>query len=295
MKHCNKPRRLRKDQTAVSPALSNVILTCAVIVMVMVAMFFANGFLQSTLSENEYKANKQFMLTEGLQIDDVAWTVGRTQTSIFSSRYGAVGVEPVALTYTFEVKVGGGNWLTIGNYTTGMVMFSMPSSVYTLGNGYFDRVFPTNSSFLQQGATAPVSQVFATQKNSLQRGTDLRIVAVPTVRLLNSSISIAGQPSTNYLKFYLPLLVAGHSSYLSQSVTQTGNGIAKVSQSGVTQIRVNASIPVLAQALGYDLGDASSNSSFFRFQSQSITYQPLNPSVVELYVANVTVAVGLAS
>jgi hypothetical protein len=297
MKRYRESQNLRRDQRAVTPALSSIILTCAVILMVMVAMFFANGVLQSNLSESDYKANKQFMLTEGLQIDDVAWTIGRTQTSIFSSKYGAVSVEPVVLTYTFEAKTGGSNWIKIGNYTTGIVMFSMPTSVYTLGNGYFNRIFPSNSSFLQEGATVPVSQVFTTQKNSLQRGSDIRIIAAPTIRLLSSTIKTDLQ-QTNYIKLYLPVLVAGHNPFLSQSVTQTGNGISKVTQSGATQIRVNASIPVSAQSSGYDLGDTSS-SCFFRFQSQSITYPssgslPPN-SIIELYIANVTVAVGLAT
>ncbi len=264
--------------------------------MVLVAMFFANNFLQSTLSQNEYKANKQFMLTEGLQIDDIAWTIGRTQTSIFSSRYGTVSFEPAALTYTFEVK-SGGNWQTIGSYSSGIVMFNMPTSIFTLGNGYFERIFPSNASFLQQGPTAPVSQVFVTQKNSLQRGSDLRVVTAPAVRLLSSTIS-TGSQQTNYLKFYLPVLSKGNNLYLSQSITQTGDSIYKVAKTGVTQVRVTASIPVAAQTLGYDLGDLSSTSSFFRFQSQSITYPSsgsLSPSTVELYIANVTLSIGLAT
>jgi hypothetical protein len=265
--------------------------------MVMVAMFFANNFLQSNLSQNEYKANKQFMLTEGLQIDDVAWTIGRTQTSIFSSKYGTVSFEPTALTYTFEVKFGSGNWVTIGTYSSGIIMFNMPTTIFTLGNGYFEQIFPSNRSFLQQGSTAPVSQVFVTQKNSMPRGSDLRVVAAPAVRLLNSTVT-TGSQQQNYIMLYLPVLSTGNNLRLSQSITQTGTGIFKVTQMGVTQLRVNASIPVAAQTLGYDLGNTNSTSSFFRFQSQSITYPAtgsLPPSTLQLYIANVTVSVGLTS
>jgi hypothetical protein len=296
MTKCNQSKSLRRNGRAVSPALSSIILTSAVIVMVLVAMFFANNFLQSTLSQNDYKANKQFMLTEGLQIDDIAWTIGRTQTSIFSSRYGTVSFEPVAITYVFEVKIGG-TWQTIGNYTSGIVMFNIPTSIFTLGNGYFERIFPSNGSFLQQGSTAPVSQVFVSQKNSLQRGSSLRVVATPIVRLLNSTISTSTQ-QLNYYKFYLPILNAGHNLQLSQTITQTGTGIYKVAKTGVTQIRVNASIPTAAQSIGYDIGYLNSTSSFFRFQSQSITYPAsgsLSPSTVELYIANVTLSIGLAT
>ena len=290
-------KSLRRNKRAVTPALSSIILTCAVIIMVMVALFFSNNYLQTTLSQNEYKANKQFMLTEGLQIDDVAWTLGRTQTSIFSSRYGTVSFEPEAITYTFEVK-SGGTWETIGNYTSGIVLFNMPTSIFTLGDGYFERIFPSNGSFLQQGSTAPVSQVFVSQKNSLQRGSGLRVIAAPTVRLLNSKISTIYEQQ-NYLKFYLPILTKGDNLYLTQSVTQTGSSILKVARTGATQIRVNATIPITAQAIGYDLGDLNSTSSFFRFESQSVTYPSTGllptPSTVELYIANVTISIGLAT
>jgi hypothetical protein len=294
MKLYHHTEKLRKNRKAVSPAISSIILTSAVIVMVLVTMLFANDFLQKTLSENEYKANKQFMQTTGLQIDDVAWTLGRTQTSVFSSRYGLVNFEPTVLTYTFEAKSGSGNWTPIGNWSTGIFMFSMPASLYSLGNGYFERVFPKGGSFLQNGTNAPVSQVFVTQKAALQKGNSLRVVVVPTIRVLNSTIS-SGSQAQNYLKFYLPILGNGSNLFLSQSVTLAGTGIVKAAQTGVTQVRITASIPVSAQALGYDLGTLSSNSSFFRFQSLSTTFTASAPSTVELYVSTVKVSLGIAT
>jgi hypothetical protein len=296
MRKCSQSRNFRRNRRAVSPALSTIILTSAVIIMVIVAMFFANNFLQSALSQNEFKANKQFMLTEGLQIDDVAWMTGRTQTSIFASRYGTVSFEPAVLTYTFEVRSSSGIWSTIGNWSTGIVMFNMPTSIFTLGNGYFESIFPKNSSFLQPSSSAPISQVFVTQKNSMSRGSDLRVVAVPTIRVLNSNITTLSQQQS-YIKLYLPVLSKGSNLYLSQSITQAGVGLFKIARTDVTQIRVTASVPASAQSLGYDLGTQSSN-SFFRFQSVVATYPsaPLaTPSIAELYIANVTVSIGLAT
>jgi hypothetical protein len=296
MIHRNRTKNLRRDRRAVSPALSSIILTSGVIVMVLVAMFFANNFMQSTLSQNEFKANKQFMLTEGLQIDDVAWTTGRTQTSIFSSRYGTVSFEQAVLNYTFEVKSSSGAWSTIGNWSTGIVMFNMPTSIFSMGNGYFEPIFPTNASFFQQGSAAPVSQVFVSQKNSITRGSDLRVVAVPAIRMLSTNI-ITGSQNQNYLKCYLPVLSKGNNLYLSQSITQTGTSVFKISRTDITQVRVTASIPAAAQMFGYDVGDKNS-SSFIRFQTTSVTYPstPLStPSILELFVANVTVSIGLAT
>jgi hypothetical protein len=94
---------LLKDKRAVSPAISSVILTAAGIVMILVAMSYANNILSLKMAQNEYNTNKQFMLTTGQQIDDVAWTVGRTQTISYSNKYGNVGFLAVALNYTFRI------------------------------------------------------------------------------------------------------------------------------------------------------------------------------------------------
>ena len=47
-------------------------MTAAVVVMILVAMTYANTFLDTRMAENEFSTNKQFMLTTGLQIDDIA-------------------------------------------------------------------------------------------------------------------------------------------------------------------------------------------------------------------------------
>ncbi len=98
---------LRRDKRAVSPAISTVILTAAVVVMILVAMNFANNFLNMRMAENEFSANKQFMLTTGLQIDDIAWTIGRTQTVRYSSQFGSIKFQSSTLNYSFEVHYTG--------------------------------------------------------------------------------------------------------------------------------------------------------------------------------------------
>ncbi len=62
-----------------------------------------------------------------------------------------------------------------------------------------------------------------------------RIALVPTMRVLTSTI----YGSTNYFKFYLPDLENGTNLYRSQSITLTGNGISKVTQSGVDQVIIS--------------------------------------------------------
>lgn len=281
---------LRKDKRAASPAISTVILMAAAVVMILVAMTYANNILAAKMAENEYSTNKQFIQTTSQQLDDVAWTVGRTQTISYSSNYGNVKFQEVALIYNVSVhnNLGWDNFTVSGQ--TGIILYNMPVSTYSMGNNYFERL-PTNanSSFLLADSTAPVSQVICEEKLPMTGGSYNRIALIPTMRLLNSTITSSGG-STNYFKFYLPDLENGTNLYRSQSITLTGNGISKITRSGVDQVVISVSFPKAA-SLGFD-------SSFFKFKSNTITLNsastPKLPSgsVVEFYVGKVVVTIG---
>jgi len=261
-------------------------MTAAVVAMILVAITFANNTLDSRLAENEYSSNKQFMLTTGLQVDDIAWTVGRTQTVRYSSRYGNINFQNESVSYTLEVNASGvSGWQVLASSATGMIMFNMPVSSYNLGNNYFERVSPaSNGSFLQQGPSAPVTHVFCIEKMPMTDGSFIRIVAVPTMRMLNSTITGLPQSATNYFKFYLPILVNASSNlYLSQSVTMMGSNIMKVTKSSVYGVRINVTFP--KASIGF-------TSSFFKFDHLSETRTFAQASVVELYMGKVTVGIG---
>ena len=289
-------RSLRKDKRAVAPAVSTVIVTAAVVVMILVAMTFANTFLGARMAENEFSTNKQFMLTTGLQIDDIAWTIGRTQTVRYSSKYGNMKFQSSALNYTFEVSADGVNWEILGEVEglTGMIVYNVPVSIYTISNNYFERLMPSsNGSFLQKGPSAPVCHVFCVEKLPMDEGNYTRIVAVPSIRMLNSTIDSPSGGSTSYVKFYLPTLNAGTHLYMSQSITLTGSNITKVVRSGISHVRINVTfpngLPDSTQGFDYD---------FFNFDhtidnyhaSETITLPDV--SVVEIYVGKVIVTVG---
>jgi hypothetical protein len=277
-------RSLRKDKRAVAPAVSTVILTAAITVMILVAMGFANTFLDARMAENEFSTNKQFMLTTGLQIDDIAWTIGRTQTVRYSSQYGNMKFQSLAVNYTFEIyATGGSDWEVLFSNATGMILFNIPVSTYSVSNNYFERIMPaSNGSFLQEGPSAPVSQVFAVEKLPMIEGNYTRIVAVPSIRMLNSTIESQGG-TTNYYKFYMPNLVPGNHLYRSQSITMMGNDIAKVVMNDVDQVRINVTFPNAVSGFDED---------FFNFDhiSEAVTLIP--GSVVEFYVGKVIVTLG---
>ena len=248
--------------------------------MILVAMGFANNFLDARLAENEFSTNKQFMLTTGLQIDDIAWTIGRTQTVRYSSQYGNIKFQTIAVNYTFEV-----DGEVLFSSATGMILFNIPVSIYSVSNDYFERIMPSsNGSFLQVGPSAPVTQVFCVEKLPMDEGNYTRIVVVPSIRMLNSTIAgPEGPTSTKYYKFYLPSLMQGTHLYRSQSITMTGNDITKLVRSGVNQVRINVTFP--QTSIGFDSG-------FFNFDHLSETIQLSSGSVVEFYIGKVIVTLG---
>jgi hypothetical protein len=251
-------------------------ITGVIVVLVMVTTGFANNFLNAQLAENEYSSAKQFMLTTGLQVDDVAWTIGRAQTVRYSSRYGQATFESSVLNYTFEVYDS--SWHTVLNVTTGIILYNMPTSEITYGNNYFERIFPSNDSFLLDGSAAPVTHVFAVEKLPMTDGSYTRVVVAPSIRMLTSTVG-----ETTYVKFYLPSLSEGTNLYRSQSITLTGNDVTKVLRKDVAQVRISVAFPSAAQGFTQD---------FFNFTTPSPLGLASN-SVVELYVGEVTVSLGL--
>jgi hypothetical protein len=251
--------------------------------MILVAMSFANNILSLKMAQNEFSANKQFMQTTGQQIDDVAWTIGRTQTITFSSRFGVVKFQEVALNYTFRICYHNSTWenLTVSG-ETGILLFNVPISSYSMANNYFERVpYAANSSFVLAGSTAPVTQVFCEQKIPMTDGSYLRIVLIPTIRVLNS---------TGYFKFYLPSLQNGTSPYQTRSLTLTGEGISRIVRNNIDQVVVTVSFPKAA-SIGFD-------ADFFKFNNTTMTFNStstpkLNPdSVIEFYTGKVLVSIG---
>ena len=275
-------RSVRRSVRAISPVVSAVVLIGAIVALIFVALTFANNFLTARLAESEFSVMKQFMHNVGLQIDDVAWITGRTQTLRYSSRYGHVSFIELALTYSIYLRNVSGGYEFFQSYTTGMLVFNMPTSKYSLGDNYFELLYPSSESFLFQGASAPVARVFVSEKIPMADGNFIRVAVVPCLRFLNSTIHDQSGDK-NYFKFYLPTLSAGNSSKTSQTVTLTSRSISAYTRSDITGINITVSFPSSLE--GFD-------PAFFGFSSftESVTF-PAN-SVFEIYVSTVDVSLG---
>jgi len=284
MTKTRKPLRgLNKNKKALSPAISSVILTSAVVVLLLIAIVFANNFLDARIAENEFSAMKQFLQTTGLQMDDVAWTVGRTQTIRYTSRSGNVNFESVALNYSVYVDKGSGYVLLV-NYSTGIIMFNMPVDQYSISNNYYEGILPSSdNAFLQKGTSAPVSHVYVIEKIPMNDGNFIRVVAAPSVRMLNSTISTAGE-TKNYYKFYLPILSSGTSPRYSQSITLVGKTVSVNTQSNINRIKIHFYAP--KTVLGFD-------PSFFNFKNAEEEVDVPDGSIIQFYTGSVEVSLGL--
>ena len=271
--------KLRRDKKGVSAAISTVILTSAVVVMLLVTVVFANNFLNARMAENEFAAVKQFMQTVGLQIDDIAWTIGRTQTIRYATRFGHLNFESLALNYTVYV-----NDSPVASFTTGVLLFSMPIDKYNVGNNYHERILPSsNRVFLQKGTSAPVNHVYVIEKIPMNDGNYIRVVVAPSVRMLNSTITTNGPPK-NYYNFYLPILLQGTHPRNSQSVTLMANSVSVETEGSVSRVRIHLDFP--KSGMGYD-------NTFFRFDRVDEEINVTSGSIMEFYTGEVIVSLGL--
>lgn len=274
---------MKNNKKAVSPAISTVILVAAVVVMLLVTMTFANSFLNTRMAENEFSTIKNFMQTAALQTDDVAWTIGRTQTVHYTSRYGQVNFETATLNYTVYVDDGEG-YLHFTNYSVGILMFNLPINAFSMGNNYYERLFPISGgdSFIQEGALAPVSCVYVIEKVPMNDGNYIRVVLVPSIRVMNSTIT-AGEDVKNYAKFYLPILSQGPNPRHSQSITLSGNSVS-VKTTMANSIKINVTFPKASSGFGED---------FFRFSNTEEVIDVTDGSIVEFYSGEVVASLGL--
>jgi hypothetical protein len=269
----------RRSNRAVSPAISTVIITGIMVALITVALAFASNFLLLRIAESEFSSAQQFMQTLGLQVDDVAWIVGRTETLRYSSKYGGVSFEP-ALNYTIYVNTTTQSNLKFYTNITGIVCFNMPVSQYSLGDDYFGLIYPSSDDgFLLNETSSPVARVFEVEKLPMADGSFIRVVVAPTIRMLNLSIG-----SAQYIRLYLPILSQKGSPGNSQSITLTGESIETKTIEGVTGIKIQASFPLNLN--GFD-------GSFFNFSPNPETISLAGGAVLEIYVGGVDVAFGV--
>jgi hypothetical protein len=283
----NLARKSFRNKKGIEPIVATVIITGTIIALVTVAMIFANNLLTATIAQGDFNSAKQFMQTVAMQIDDVAWQPGQTETVPYSSTYGTVNAPNYAvLTYNINVTANGVT-TKFPPLNTTIIYFYMPVSYYSVSNNYFSQVWPSQVlDPINYGASAPVATVFAVEKMPMSDGSYIRVAVAPVMRYINSSISTTQTTTTYFL--YLPLLSLASSPRLSQSVTLRDNSISVQNVSSTTRVSIGVAVSFPESIYGY-------NNMFFHFPSisQVITApSKYNNYVVELYTASVAVSLG---
>ena len=266
-----------RNVRGVSPAVSAVILTAAIVVLVLVAMSFATTFLEARISESEFASVRQFMQTAAVQVDDVAWTPWRTQTFRHSCKYGRMIFISGALNYTICYKNASGEYYI--SELSGILAYEMPISKYNMYDGYFDLVYPTSDSLVFKGATAPVARVFAIEK--LSTGNYVRLVLNPCVRVVEANVSGEKQ-----YKVYLPILYKAEPKGNNPTVTFTSTQLSSLVIPNVTEIRI------VVTSLIYDADFfVESPASVDKIADEVIDVD--DGSTLILYISEVRVSVGV--
>jgi hypothetical protein len=278
-----------RNKKGVEPIVATVVITGTIIALVTVATIFANNLLTTSIAQSDFNSAKQYMQTIAMQIDDVAWQIGQTETVTYSSRYGTVNALNYAvLTYKINVTAGGVT-KNFPSFNTTIIYFYMPITYYSISNGYFSQVWPSQVlNPINYGATAPVATVFAVEKMPMIDGPTgyIRVVAAPVIRLINSTVTTTQSTDTYFL--YLSMLSLASSPRLSQSVTLTANSVSVLNYSSTAQAKLGISVSFPKSVYGY-------NNAFFHFPSTSevITAKAgYNNYVIELYTSSVAVSLG---
>lgn len=280
-------RKIFRNKKGIEPVVATVIITGTIIALVTVATIFANNLLTASIAQGDFNSAKQYMRTVAMQIDDVAWQMGQTETVPYSSRYGTVNALNGALKYTITLTNTTGS--KTYTFNTGIIYFYMPVSYYSVSNNYFSQVWPSQVlNPVNNGSTAPVATVFAVEKIPLN-GSYIRVVVAPVIRLIPSNIA-----STSYYTLYLPMLSLASSPRLSQSITLKGNSISIGTQNNLKSMIVTVNFPIS----GFD-------QTFFNFPlggswtkysngtiSKLITMSQGGTCVAQLYTGSVAVSLG---
>jgi len=283
-----------RSSKAISSTVSPVILMCTTIALIMVATVSVNNRFGLSVAESDFNSAKQYMQTVGLQIDDVAWTLGRKATVRYSSSYGSMKILQTAINYTIYVKTqGSGDYQYFAHNISSILLFNIPTSKYSLADGYYEQVYPqTTSNILFSGTSAPVARVFAVQKLTppMADGSFARIVVTPTIRAMSASFNLSGN-KIYYLHLFLPIITKGSVQDQAQSITMENSYIGIRSLSHVTSINVTVTFPLITSIDGFD-------NSFFHLSSLSEVLnvpEGYDDAILELYTSKVETVLGVQS
>ncbi|MCJ7633493.1 hypothetical protein MUP77_14040, partial [Candidatus Bathyarchaeota archaeon] len=95
--------KLKRNRRAIAPIISTLILMAVIMFAISVTLTFVQKNLSLRGSENDFNSMKTFMRTVGLQVDDVAWVEGRTETTRYTTQFGGITLSDPLINYSVQV------------------------------------------------------------------------------------------------------------------------------------------------------------------------------------------------
>jgi hypothetical protein len=154
-------RRLLRSRKAVSPAISTVIITGTIVVLVLVAYTYVFQALERQSGNSEFEIAKKGILAFDDAVENVAWKPLSSRSTRFVANYGAVELVPNALNFNVTAYAGG-NSCSFSNLT-GVVKYFTGTEYVTYGNNFKEYILG-NESTVVSGSTGKLGQVVVEQQ-----------------------------------------------------------------------------------------------------------------------------------
>lgn len=155
-------RRLLRSRKAVSPAISTVIITGTIVVLVLVAYTYVFQALERQSGNSEFEIAKKGILAFDDAVENVAWKPWSSRSTRFVADYGAVELVPDALNLNVTAYAGSGS--CSNSCLTGLVKYSTGTDYVTYGNNFKGYILG-NESTIVSGSVGKLGQAVVEQQS----------------------------------------------------------------------------------------------------------------------------------
>ncbi|MGB9740232.1 MAG: hypothetical protein ACP5IM_01785 [Candidatus Bathyarchaeia archaeon] len=169
---------ISKNKTAVSPAISTVIITSITIVLVLVASTYAYQILERSRGAAEFSTAKKAVMAINDAVENIAWKQQSSRSTHFVASYGILELIPNALNLTVNVQVGANSQST--SFSTGIIKYSTKIDYVNYGNGYKEYIIGNESAIVSRSSESFGQALIEQQSDWIDIKLDFRACAMKT-------------------------------------------------------------------------------------------------------------------
>jgi hypothetical protein len=149
----------------VSPAISTVIITGTIVVLVMVAYTYVFQALDRQGGISEFEIAKKGILAFDDAVENIAWKPWSSRSTRFVANYGAVELVPNALNLTVTAS-NGTHSFPYPSILTGVVKYFMRTDYITYGNNFKEYILGSENT-VTSGSVGKLGQAVVEQQSRL--------------------------------------------------------------------------------------------------------------------------------